>query len=57
MFECFIQMYIFFLTQMGMMEGTHDIPNKCLNALCRYIYTKLGWKGLMTYLTKIHISS
>ena len=20
-------------------------------------YTKLGWKGLMTYLTKIHISS
>ena len=27
-----------------------------LNGLCRCIYTKLGWKGLMTYQTKIHIS-
>ena len=28
-----------------------------LNGLCRCIYTKLGWKVLLTYLSSIHISS
>ena len=36
---------------------TTEFHTLLLNGLCRCIYTKLGWTGLMTYLTKIHISS